>query len=197
MRDYSTVFEDMKDLQVHLLSEKSERLNDENAYLYEDIFIVIINTKIWFTFIPQFIFFDSKNLNSSIPDKLVKTKNDARLSCLFGYKYVITPNEVKKYTVEKVEYESYTDPEFVGLSNVPPEENFSILHYISDEEFTKFRDEYDSYFEIWHLNSDAIEEYKRIKNMIKYNFIDFIIKKIIITDSFSEEDYRWLLSGNK
>jgi hypothetical protein len=61
---------------------------------------------------------------------------------LFSYKYVITPNEAKKNTVEKIEYKSRIDPDFVGLSNVPPEENFSILHYVSDEDFKKFSREF-------------------------------------------------------
>jgi hypothetical protein len=197
MRNYYAVLEDMKDVQVSLLSEKSERYGEEYVDLFEGIFMVLINTKVWFAFIPHFLLTDLNELEDFESEKNIKYENDVCLRSLFSYKYVITPNEAKKNTVEKVEYEPYVDPEFVSLSFMPPEENFSILHYISGEEFTKFKDEYDSYFEIWHLNSDAIEEYKRIKNMIKYSFIDFIIKNIIMTDNFTNRDYERLLSGNK
>jgi hypothetical protein len=192
MRDYNSVFENLENRKIWFQREQSEYSN-EVADFFSDIFSVTIDRKVSFIFVPNFTLsnFDRIEINYS-DENAIKNKNEARIHTLLKNNYIITPNQEKKNTVEKISF---------GFSEYPfdkePTEKMTVLYYVSSEEFNKFQNEYDSYFEIWHLNSEALEESKILRNMIKYNFIEFIIKNVITSDYFTDRDYEWVISGNK
>jgi hypothetical protein len=70
MRNYNTVLEDMKDLRVRLPSEQSERFGEEYVDLFEGIFMVFINMKIWFAFVPYFVYTDLNELEEFESEKI-------------------------------------------------------------------------------------------------------------------------------
>jgi hypothetical protein len=171
MRDPVEVFEVLKDRRIWFGEERT-RYFDEVADFFDEIFSVSIDRKTPFVFVPDFVLSSFDNIETNYSDEnVIKTKNQARIHTLLRNNYIITPNEKKKNTVEKISF---------GFSEYPFSkeliEDMTVLYYVSSEEFSKFQNEYNDYFEIWHLNSDALEESKILKNMVNYNFINFIIQ---------------------
>jgi hypothetical protein len=183
MRDYNSVLSDLKNQRVQLSIEGSEHY-EKDAHLYEGIFRVTIGHKVNFTFLPQFIVSDMQNLEIFDFENSIKSKNDARIYSLFTYKYIITPSENKDNVVDKVIHGLLENPISGDFS-----EDFVILYYVSNERFNTFSQEF------YEIDGFEDENDRKIKNMIKYKFINFIIQDIITTENFIDSDYQWLLSG--
>jgi hypothetical protein len=193
----ASVLVDIGNLPVQLHSEFGERFYSEEhrdfAKLFEDIFLVTINRAKTFAFVPEIDFNEVENLEFYLNEDMVNTKQDAALFCIAFYDYFISIgrdfDEVKQL---KLEIKSNASSENPNTSQI--DEKF--IFYVSEEKFIQYRNEYDAYFDTWYDNSEMLEESKKSKNMLRFEFMQFIIEKIICSSFFSDNEY-YYMSHNK
>jgi hypothetical protein len=190
MRDYNSTFNHLKNRRIWFDIEKFNYSNERIIEYYDGIFSISIDRKVSFTFVPNYTLLSFSDIQEKFNDaETVRSKNEARIYTLLSSDYIITPSDNKKGTTEKL---SFGFSEYPYPFNGEIDENITVIYYTSSEEFSKFSNEF------YHEYIDDEEQYDvTIANMIKFNYVKFIIKNIITSDYFTDRDYQWLLSGNK